>query len=139
MGLLPRPERRDHIDRDNRLDTTARGHVVESPSHELDASILRAHRSYDGSRPARWQVCSGSTGRMYGDMYLDMNTRRVTANLPADLVEEACRTTGKGITDTLVQGLLLVRRSGAARIAARLKGKLRLNIDVDASRERARH
>ena len=64
-------------------------------------------------------------------------TRRVTANLPAELLDRACRVTGKGITDTLVQGLELVRRSDAARKAARLKGRLRLDIDIDTSRERA--
>lgn len=65
-------------------------------------------------------------------------TRRVTANLPVDLVERACRVTGKGITDTLVAGLVLVKRSAAARKAARLRGRLRLDVDLGVSRERAR-
>ncbi|MSP62178.1 MAG: hypothetical protein EXR72_17965 [Myxococcales bacterium] len=64
--------------------------------------------------------------------------RRVTANLPADLLDKACQTTGKGITDTLVAGLELVRRSAAAVKARRLKGKLHLRVDLEASRERAR-
>ena len=66
-------------------------------------------------------------------------TRRVTANLPGRLLDEACRVTGEGITDTLVRGLELVRRSQAAGKAARLKGRLRLDIDLEASRERPRH
>lgn len=65
-------------------------------------------------------------------------TRRVTANLPGDLLEGACRTTGKGITETLVRGLELVRRSRAAQKAAKLKGKLDLAIDIDVSRGRDR-
>lgn len=65
-------------------------------------------------------------------------TRRVTANLPSDLLEKACEATGKGITETLVQGLELVRRSSAAAKARRLRGKLHLRIDLDVSRERAR-
>jgi hypothetical protein len=65
--------------------------------------------------------------------------RRVTANLPARLVDEACQVTGKGITETLVAGLESVRRSAAAAKAQALKGKLRLVVDIETSRERARH
>jgi len=77
-------------------------------------------------------------------MYVDMNarptrTRRVTANIRVDLLEEACRTTGKGITETLEEGLNLVRRARAAQKARSLKGKLRLDIDLEDSRERAGH
>ena len=64
--------------------------------------------------------------------------RRISANLPAGLLDEARRTTGKGITETLVDGLELVRRSAAARKAARLKGRLHLKVDIEASRERSR-
>ena len=64
--------------------------------------------------------------------------RRISANLPAALLREARRATGKGITETVVDGLELVRRSAAARKAIRLKGRLRLKIDLRVSRERAR-
>lgn len=80
---------------------------------------------------------------MYCDMNSDMNgfsapTRRVTANLPVALLEEACESTGKGLTETLVLGLEMVRRANAATLAMRLKGKLKIEIDLEASRERAR-
>ena len=65
-------------------------------------------------------------------------TRRVTANLPRGLLDGACRATGKGITETLVAGLTLVNRSAAARKAARLRGRLRLDVDLEVSRERSR-
>ena len=65
--------------------------------------------------------------------------RRVTANLPVGLLEDACRTSGAGITETLVQGLELVRRRAAAAKARKLKGRLVLHLDLEASRERARH
>jgi len=39
--------------------------------------------------------------------------RRITANLPEGLLEEAMAVTGKGITETLVEGLRLVRRARA--------------------------
>jgi hypothetical protein len=68
-----------------------------------------------------------------------LDIRRVTANLPARLVDDACQVTGKGITETLVAGLERVRRSAAAAKARALKGKLRLSIDIETSRERTRH
>lgn len=64
--------------------------------------------------------------------------KRITANLPADLIEEATRVTGRGITETLIEGLKLVRRSAAFEKAQALRGKLRLEIDLDQSRERTR-
>jgi hypothetical protein len=67
-----------------------------------------------------------------------MTARRVTANLPGDLLDDAMRVTGKGITETLVEGLLRVRRSRAYRRAMALKGAVRLDIDLEASRERRR-
>jgi hypothetical protein len=65
-------------------------------------------------------------------------TRRVTANLPIELLEQACRVSGRGITETLVAGLTLIKRTGAARKAARLRGRLHLDVDLETSRERAR-
>ena len=62
--------------------------------------------------------------------------KRITANLPEDLLEEAMETTGKGITDTLTEGLELVRRTRAYRKAVALRGNLDLRIDLEESRER---
>ncbi len=67
-----------------------------------------------------------------------MTSRRITANLPVDLLEDAMQVTGKGITETLVEGLQRVRRSRAFRRAMALKGKIRLDVDLEASRERRR-
>lgn len=65
------------------------------------------------------------------------NTRRVTANLPQELLEDACKHSGRGITETIVMGLELVQRTSAVAKAAKLKGKLHLKIDLEGSRERA--
>lgn len=65
-------------------------------------------------------------------------TRRITANLPEDLLNEATRVTGKGITETIVAGLELVRRSRAHAKAAALRGKLQLDVDLESARERHR-
>ena len=64
------------------------------------------------------------------------DVKRITANLPEDLLEEAMETTGKGITDTLTEGLELVRRTRAYRKAVALRGTLDLRIDLGESRER---
>ena len=65
-------------------------------------------------------------------------TKRITANLPEELLDEATAVTGKGITETLVAGLELVRRSRAHVKAAALRGKLILDLDLESSRERNR-
>ena len=64
--------------------------------------------------------------------------RRVTANLPEDLLDGAMKVTQKGITETLVEGLRLVRRSRGYEKAMALRGKLHLDIDLETSRERRR-
>ena len=64
--------------------------------------------------------------------------RRVTANLPGDLLRQAMEATGQGITATIVQGLEMVRRTRAYEKAMALRGKLKLDIDLDQSRERRR-
>ena len=63
-------------------------------------------------------------------------TQRITANLPQDLLREAMQVTGVGITETLVTGLRLVRRSRAYERARALKGHIQLDIDLERSRER---
>jgi hypothetical protein len=80
---------------------------------------------------------------MVGDQDCDMDRsdspqKRITANLPSDLLEEAQEVTGKGITETLIEGLRLLKRSKAYERAMALKGKIRLDVDLDCLRERRR-
>jgi hypothetical protein len=65
-------------------------------------------------------------------------TRRVTANLPAELLQAAQDVTGRGITETIVEGLEQVRRRRFYEKAMALKGKIQLDIDIDESRGRRR-
>lgn len=67
-----------------------------------------------------------------------MNARRITANLPAELLDRAQEITGKGITETLVEGLEQIRRRRASERIMALKGKVHLNIDIDELRGRGR-
>jgi|GEM_PF-2037973 len=53
------------------------------------------------------------------------STRRVSANVPKDLLEVATRFTGKGITETLIQGLrLILERKDYQETMARLAGSM---------------
>jgi len=65
-------------------------------------------------------------------------SRRITANLPDDLLRDAMRVTRRGITDTLVEWLRLIRRARAYEKAMALRGKLHLDVDLEVSRERNR-
>lgn len=62
----------------------------------------------------------------------------MTANLPEDILQAAMAATGRGITETLIEGLERVRRSRAHEKALALRGKVTLRIDLDESRERRR-
>ncbi len=64
--------------------------------------------------------------------------KRITANLPFELLKEATEMTHQGITETLILGLMLIRRSAAYKKAQELKGKLKLRINLNESRERTR-
>jgi hypothetical protein len=68
----------------------------------------------------------------------DRTIKRVTVNLPARLLAEAEAVTGRGITETLVEGLRLLARRRAHAKALALRGTLDLQIDIGASRERPR-
>ena len=65
-------------------------------------------------------------------------TKRITANLPERLLEDATAVTGLGITDTLIAGLELIRRWRAHAKAAALRGEVHIDLDLETSRERDR-
>ncbi len=64
--------------------------------------------------------------------------RKITANIPGKLLQEAQKVTGQGITETLIAGLRFLRRQLAYREFQNLKGNLNLDIDLNTSRERTR-
>ena len=61
--------------------------------------------------------------------------RKVTVELPADLLRRAQKSTGDGITSTIRRGLELVAAGEAYRRLRRLKGKVSLSIDLDTLRD----
>lgn len=64
--------------------------------------------------------------------------KHITADVPEDLLREAMAVTNKGISETLIAGLELVRRTRAYPKAMDLRGKLDLDLDLDVSRGRER-
>jgi hypothetical protein len=64
--------------------------------------------------------------------------KRITANLPEELLRSATEVTQEGITETLIRGLELVKRSRAYQKAKNLKGIDLSSIDLEMSRERNR-
>ena len=60
--------------------------------------------------------------------------RKITVNLPADLLETATRLTGKGITSTLVEGLREIERREKRSALRALRGKVRVELDLETTR-----
>jgi hypothetical protein len=57
--------------------------------------------------------------------------KKVTVMLPADLLARATLATGKGITPTIREGLEAMAASHAYEGLRRLRGKVKLSINVD--------
>ena len=62
-------------------------------------------------------------------------TQKLTIEVPADLLRRARRSTGEGITATVRRGLELVAARRAYEELRRLRGKVRLSIDVETLRQ----
>lgn len=61
--------------------------------------------------------------------------KKLTLQVPNDLLTRAMQVTGKGITSTIRRGLELVAASGAYRNLRALKGKVKLELDLEALRQ----
>jgi hypothetical protein len=55
-----------------------------------------------------------------------VTTRKITVEVPPDLLEKAQRASGSGVTQTVRTGLQLVAASGTYDRLRRLRGKVRL-------------
>jgi len=64
--------------------------------------------------------------------------RKVTIEVPAELLRRARRSTGEGITATVRRGLELVAARSAYEELRLLRGAVRLAIDVEALRQARR-
>ena len=55
--------------------------------------------------------------------------RKITIQLPADLLRKAQRSTGEGVTATIRRGLELVAAERAQEELRRLRGKVAFSVD----------
>jgi len=60
--------------------------------------------------------------------------RKITANIPEDILANAQRLTGKGVTLTLVEGLRALDRNARRSALRRLRGKVEFDLDLDRTR-----
>ena len=61
-------------------------------------------------------------------------TRKITVNVPADVLDDATRATGKGVTATVIEGLAELRKRELRSALRRLKGKVKFELDLDETR-----
>ena len=61
--------------------------------------------------------------------------KKLTLQVPNDLLIRATQATGEGITPTIRRGLELIAASGAYRDLRALKGKIKLKLDLETLRQ----
>lgn len=61
--------------------------------------------------------------------------RKITVQVPEDLLRRAQRSTGEGVTSTIRRGLALLASSRAYDELRRLKGRVRFSIDLESLRQ----
>lgn len=64
-----------------------------------------------------------------------MAERKITVHVPEDLLAKAQKSTGRGITETIRQGLRLVAAGETYRQVAALRGSVKFSLDVARLRE----
>jgi hypothetical protein len=60
--------------------------------------------------------------------------RKITVNVPAETLENATRITGKGVTPTIIEGLEELERRAKRSALRALRGKVRFELDLAATR-----
>jgi hypothetical protein len=60
--------------------------------------------------------------------------KKVTVSIPADVLERARKVTGRGITDTIVEGLLELDRQRRRSALRALRGRVRFELDLGKTR-----
>jgi hypothetical protein len=68
-------------------------------------------------------------------VFMSRTVRKITANIPAELLERAQRATGLGITETLVAGLEELQRTQKRSALRALRGRVKIELDLEATRQ----
>ena len=96
-------------------------------------SVQNGRRSRDSSQRAAVAILTyGMDAGTLGPM---APVRKVTVHVPADLLDKAQRETGEGVTETIRRGLKLVAASSGYAQLRRMRGTVRLAIDIDELRK----
>lgn len=61
--------------------------------------------------------------------------KKITVQIPEELLKKAQKATGLGITPTIKQGLELVAAGRAYNKLRQLRGKVKFSVDLEALRE----
>jgi len=61
--------------------------------------------------------------------------RKITVQVPEDLLDRAQKSSGQGITETVRQGLRLVAAAETFREVAKLRGTVKFSVDLARLRE----
>ena len=61
--------------------------------------------------------------------------RKITVQLPTDLMERAQKASGQSLTETIRQGLRLVAAGETFRQVAKLRGSVKFSVDLARLRE----
>jgi len=85
-------------------------------------------------RPRRVDT-SFDTGVHAGILSSVATARKITVEIPDDLLRRAQKSTGEGVTATVRRGLELVAASRTYDELRRLRGKISLSIDLAKLRE----
>ena len=60
--------------------------------------------------------------------------KKVTINIPAQILDRARTITGRGITETIVEGLLELDRQRKRSALRALRGRVRFQLDLEKTR-----
>lgn len=61
--------------------------------------------------------------------------KKITVNIPEDLLASAKRLTGHGITETIIEGLRELEKREKRRALGKLKGKIAFDLDLEETRK----
>ena len=64
-----------------------------------------------------------------------MPERKITLNVPEELLEAAQRSSGQGVTETVRQGLSLVAAGETYRRVAKLRGTVKFSVNLKKLRD----
>lgn len=65
---------------------------------------------------------------------MDAALRKITVNVPADVLDDATHATGKGVTATVIEGLRELKKRNMRSALRHLKGKVRFSLDLRETR-----